>query len=239
MTKFIAVVSGKGGAGKTTTTLNVGQALTNKGFKVMLLDANLVTPNLAIQLGFMNPQGTINRFLRKEKSLKEITYLHESGLSLIPASPSFNEFQKTSSQELSKLFKHLDKTADFVLVDAPSGLGYEVTQVLKNSDEALIVVNPTISSVVDALKTIKLTKENNTLVTGIILNMTHGGRHELKPKEVEETLGHPIIANIKNDRKVRKSLHLKMPLTYRYPRSRSSREYHRIAEHLSYHFSFK
>src|SRR3989344_6752395 len=239
MTKFVAIVSGKGGAGKTTATLNVGQALANYGHKVLLLDANLVTPNLAIQLGFMNPEGTVNKFLRKEKSLKEITYLHESGLSLIPASPSFSEFQKTSSQELSKIFKHLNKTADFVMIDAPSGLGYEVSQVLKNSNEALVVVNPTFSSVIDGLKSIKLAKSNNTLIAGVILNMPHGGRHELSKKEVEDILGHPIIANIKNDTKIRKSLHQQVPLTYRYPRSKSSREYHKVAEHLSHQISFK
>jgi len=239
MTKFVAVISGKGGAGKTTTTLNVGQALANQGHKVLLLDANLVTPNLAIQLGFMNPEGTINKFLRKEKSLKEITYLHESGLSLIPASPSFSEFQKTNSQELTKIFKHLNKTADFVMIDAPSGLGYEVSQVLKNSNEALVVVNPTFSSVIDGLKSIKLAKSNNVLVAGVILNQSHGGRHELSPKEVEDILGHPIIANIKNDTKIRKSLHQQVPLTYKYPRSRSSKQFHKVAEHLSHQLYFK
>src|SRR3989344_6573746 len=133
MTKFIAFVSGKGGAGKTTATLNVGQALTTLGKKVILVDANLVTPNLAIHLGFMNPEGTLNKFLRKEKSLKEITYLHESGLSLIPASPSLSEYQKTNPQKLNKLFDLLKNTADFVLIDAPSGLGYDVHQILKSA----------------------------------------------------------------------------------------------------------
>ena len=72
MTKFIAIISGKGGAGKTTTTLNLGHAISELGKKVVLLDANLTTPNLAIQLGLMNPEGTLNKYLRKDKSLKEI-----------------------------------------------------------------------------------------------------------------------------------------------------------------------
>lgn len=232
MTKFIAVVSGKGGTGKTTSTLNIGQALTDLGKKVLLLDANLVTPNLAIQLGFMDPKGTLNKFLRKEKSLKEITYLHESGISLIPASPSYKEFQKTNSQDLSKIFKHLKDTTDFVIIDSPSGLGYEVHQVLKNADEVLVVVTPTISSVVDALKTIQIAKENNATVAGVILNMSNRGRNEMKPDEVAEIIGHPIIANVRYDKKIRKSLHQKVPLTYRYSRSRSAKEFYKVAEHL-------
>ncbi|MBI2125034.1 MinD/ParA family protein, partial [Candidatus Woesearchaeota archaeon] len=125
MTKFIAFVSGKGGVGKTTSTLNTGQALLQQGKRVTLLDANLMTPNLAIHLGFLNPEGTVNKFLRKEKDLNEVIYLHESGLSIVPASPSYSEFQKTNLQHLSEIFEHLDETTDFVLVDAPSGLGYE------------------------------------------------------------------------------------------------------------------
>ena len=234
MTKFVAVVSGKGGAGKTTSTLNLGQALTDSGKKVILLDANLVTPNLSIQLGFMNPEGTINKFLRKEKNLKEITYLHESGISLIPASPSFSEFQKTNPQNISKIFEHLQNTVDIVLIDSPSGLGFEVEQVLKNTDEAVVVVNPTISSVVDALKTIQIAKENNNFIAGVLLNMSNGGRNELKVSEIEEILGHPVIANIKHDRKIRKSLHNKMPVTYKYPRSRSSKEFQKLADHFNY-----
>ena len=70
MTRFITLVSGKGGVGKTTTAINLGQALTDMGKKVVVVDANLVTPNIGIHLGVMNPEGTINKFLRKEKDLK-------------------------------------------------------------------------------------------------------------------------------------------------------------------------
>ena len=232
MTKFIAVVSGKGGVGKTTCTLNVGQALAKMGKDVVLLDANIVTPNLAIHLGHMNPEGTLNRFLRKEKSLKEIMYLHESGISLIPASPSLSEYQRTNPQKLHKVFDLLENAADFVLVDAPSGLGYDVLHILKNTDEALVVVNPTLSSVMDGLKTIQLAKENNNTITGIILNMSHG-KDELTPQEVEKILEYPILANIKYHKKVRRAAHKQMPLTYIYPRSKPAREFTKVAQHLA------
>lgn len=233
MTKFIAVVSGKGGVGKTTSTLNIGQALTNKDKKVLILDGNLVTPNLALQLGMVQPEGTVNKFLRKEKSLKEITYLHESGVSIIPASPSLSEFQKTNTQDLVEIFEHLDNTADFVLIDAPSGLGYDVNQILKHSDEVLIVVNPNLSSVMDALKTIEVAKTNNNTIAGIVLNMTNRGKHELSDQEVHKILGYPILANISHHKKFRKSLHKQMPLNYLYPRSKMAKEFTRIADHLS------
>ena len=233
MTKFIAIVSGKGGAGKTTATLNLGQALVQLGRKVLLLEANLITPNLALQLGFINPESTVNQFLRKEKDIQEIIYLHASGLPLIPASPSYTEFQKTNSHNITEVFEHLDNLAEFVLVDAPSGLGYEVSQVLKNSDEAVIVVNPNLSSVMDALKTIQLAKSCNTTVAGIILNMSNKGKQELKPQEIEEILGHSIIGNVRYHKKFRKALFKQSPLVHLYPYSRPAKEFKQVAAYLS------
>ena len=233
MTKFIALVSGKGGAGKTTCTLNIGQALTNLGKKAIVVDANLVTPNLALQLGLMNPTGTVNKFLRKKKNLKETTHLHESGLTFLPASPSYTEFQKTNSQDIGEIFEHLDNIAEFVVVDSPSGLGTEVSQILHHCDEAVIVVNPQLSSVMDALKTIKLAQKNNTIIAGVLLNMSNKGRYELKPEEVEEILNYPIIGNIRSDKKFRKALYRQAPVTHLYKRSRPAKEFLKVAQHLS------
>lgn len=233
MTRFIALVSGKGGVGKTTTTLNVGHALHKMGRNVVLLDANLATPNLGLQLGLINPEGTLNKFLKKEKSLQDITYKHGSGITLIPASLNFIDFQKTNPQKLTEIFEHLNNLNEFVLVDAPSGLGYELNQILKNTDEALIIVQPNLSSVMDALKTIQLAQAHNNTIAGVVLNMTHfRGWTELKPGEIEKILGTQIIANIKYDKKFRTALIEQYPVHHLYPRSNAAKEYRRIAKHL-------
>ncbi|MBM3204236.1 hypothetical protein FJZ55_10085 [Candidatus Woesearchaeota archaeon] len=236
MTRFITLVSGKGGVGKTTTAINLGQALTDMGKKVVVVDANLVTPNVGIHLGVMNPEGTINKFLRKEKDLKDAMYLHESGLAFIPASPSYSEFQKTNPQKMTEIFEHLDNTADFVLIDAPSGLGYDVSHILKNSDEALIVTMPNLSSVMDALKTIHVAQANDNTITGVVLNMTHwASRHELKVEEIERILNYPVIATLRVDGKIRKAVHRQVPLNYLHPRCRSAKQFNKVAEHITLH----
>lgn len=232
MTRFIAFVSGKGGVGKTTTALNVAHALHKQGKQVILVDANIATPNVGLQLGLLRPEGTLNKFLRKEKSLHDIIFRHDSGVTIIPSSLSLVEFQKTNPQRLTEIFEHLDNMSEFVLVDAPSGLGPEVNQILKNTDEIIIVANPTLSSVMDALKTIQLAAAHNNIVAGVILNMSNYGWSELKPEDVEKILGYHIIANIRHDRKFRKSLLKLAPLHYLYPRSRSAKEFGKVAQHL-------
>ena len=185
MTRFVTLLSGKGGVGKTSTTVNLGHALAARGKKVILVDANLATANLGLHLGVLKPRGTVNNFLRGEKALREIMHGHESGFSFIPASTSYAEFQKTNPMKIGKLLSHLDKTCDFVLIDAPSGLGPEIHELLKHSDEALVVTNPQLSSVMEALKSLKLAQARDNIISGVVLNMSNRGRHEMTHSDVE------------------------------------------------------
>lgn len=230
MTKFIALVSGKGGVGKTTTAVNLGRALADQGREVVMVDANLATPNLGIHLGIVNPENTLNQFLQKKRSIQEVIQNHEDGFSFIPASPSYTEFQKTNPLKLVEVFEHLDNSAEIVLLDGPSGLGVEVEHLLKHSDEALIVVNPTLSSVMDALKTIALAKEKETIIAGILLNMAH--RKGLKPEEVSAILGQPILGTISIDHKIRKAMVKGKPVRSVYRWSKIGREMKKVASYL-------
>lgn len=234
MTKFIAFVSGKGGVGKTTTTLNLGYSLAQLGHRVTLVDANIATPNLAIHLGLLNPKNTLNNYLRKEIGLDKATYQYEGGFSFIPASPSLQEFHKTSLLNLSRLYKELDEKTDFVLIDSPSGLGSEVNQILKNTDEVVIVVNPTLTSVMDALKTIKAARAQNAFIAGVILNMARRFGRELKAEEIESILEHPIIGKIPKSNRIQNSLHSQEIFASVHHLSGIAREYKKVAEYLSH-----
>lgn len=233
MTKFVAVVSGKGGVGKTTVALNTALALNKIGKRVTLVDANFATPNLCLHFGIVNPEYTLNQFLRKEKSLPEITYKGNDTLSFLFSSPSYNEYSSTNFKKIAEIFEHLDNTCDFVIIDSPSGMGDEVERVLKHCDEALIVVNPTLSSVIDALKTIQLASAHNNTIPGIVLNMSNYGWNELKAAEIEKICGHQIVANIKYHRRFRKAAHQQQAVTHLYPRSFQARAFAKIGRTLS------
>ena len=212
MTRFVALVSGKGGVGKTSVTLNLGHSLAEQGKKVVLVDANLATANLGHHLGEISHSATINHFLRKEKHIHEVLQDHEHGFSYIPASSSFKEFQKTDPAKIGKVVEHLDRAHDIVLFDAPSGMGPELSHLLSHTDEVIVVTTPTMSSVMEALKSVEVARAKGNTVTGVVLNMTHGGKHELSESEVRELLGVPIIANVKHDRKMHKAQFQGVPI---------------------------
>ena len=57
MVKVYAIISGKGGVGKSTTAINLGASLNSLGEDVIVIDGNLTTPNIGIYLGApINPE---------------------------------------------------------------------------------------------------------------------------------------------------------------------------------------
>ncbi|MBS3051549.1 MAG: P-loop NTPase, partial [Candidatus Aenigmarchaeota archaeon] len=71
MTRIIAVVSGKGGVGKTTMVANIGTALSKLGKNVIILDANLTTPSLGMHLGVPLYPVTLHDVLKGRANIKD------------------------------------------------------------------------------------------------------------------------------------------------------------------------
>ena len=107
MPKVIVITSGKGGVGKTTTAINLGAAMNYFGKDVLIVDANLTTPNIGIHLGSPEVPITLNHILNKKADVFEGVYEHESGLKIIPSSLSVKELEKLKPERLKDLKKNL------------------------------------------------------------------------------------------------------------------------------------
>jgi septum site-determining protein MinD len=198
----IAVVSGKGGVGKTTTTLNLGLALYKLGVNVVLIDGNITTPNLGLYLGMLKTAKTLNDVLKGKAHISESIHQHKSGLKFIPSDLSVDGIKDLNFNKLRESIVNIDDYANLVLVDTAATLGSETQKVLEVVDEALIVTNTDKGAMADALKTIGTCKRLKTHVIGIIINKAKG---KLNKPKIEKFLGLPIIGVIKHDNKFVKS----------------------------------
>src|SRR3989338_1469258 len=206
MTRVIVVASGKGGVGKTTLTSNLGAALTEFGYKTVVVDANLTTPNLGFHLGVPLYPKTLHDVLKGDASIDETIYAHPSGLKVIPAGISMADLKSTNPKNLGKAVLDLIGDYDVVILDGAAGLGKESLASLQAADEALIVTKPQLPAVTDALKTIKLAEEAGTKISGIVLNRVRGASSELSVADVESLLGHSVIATIREENKMTDAL---------------------------------
>ena len=232
MTRFIAIVSGKGGVGKTTTSINLGVALKSLRRDVIVLDGNLTTPDIGLHLGVPKLPITLHDVLEGKKSILDATYAHPSGLKLIPADISFKALKNLNLKKLKNIFKELKGTSEFIIMDCAAGLGNEVSSVMKFADEVLIVTNPELTAVTNALKTVKLAEEKNITVLGVVLNRVKGIKEEMSIENVEALVDKPVIGVIPETDDMKKSLVVKHPLVYYYPKSNAALAFKKLAAGL-------
>lgn len=232
MTKVITIASGKGGVGKTTTAINLGAALNYFGKEVVVVDANLTTPNIGLHLGAPIVPVSLNHVLSGKAKVSDALYEHESGTKIIPSSLSIKELRNLNHSGLKDVAKKLKKMADFVILDSAAGLGEEAIASLEAADEVILVTNPEIPAVTDALKTSKLAEQLGKPVRGVVITRYTGSKTQMPVPNVRDMLELPILGVISEDRNVPKSVVMKDALIHTHPKSKASRQYKKLAAKL-------
>lgn len=225
MAKIYAIISGKGGTGKTTSAINLGISLNHLGENVIIVDGNLTTPDIGIYLGAPIVPITINHVLEGKAKLEDAIYEHESGTKIMPASLSLKEIEKINYKNLPDIAKKLKKITDHILIDSSAGLGKEVRSIIQISDEIIIITNPEMAAVTDALKTIKLAGEMKKPIKGIIITRYRGNKTEMPVSNIKDMLETEILGIIPEDDAVKESQFMKNAVIYTHPRSRAAKTY--------------
>jgi septum site-determining protein MinD len=196
------------------------------------MDANLTTPNLGLHFGLHLVPNTLHDVLRGKIKLKDATYKHPYGFRVIPASMAVADLTGVDVGKLHDITLKLLGKADFVIMDCAAGLGAEAVSAIDAADEIILVTNPDMPSVVDALKTANIAKMLKKSVTGVVLNRVRGKRSELSRSEVEEMLEAPVIAEVPEDNAVAESIAMKVPVIDYNPGSPAAIEINRLAHTL-------
>ncbi len=233
MSKIITVTSGKGGVGKTTSAINLGIALTSFGKSVVILDANLTTPNIGLHLGAPLVPVNLNHVLAGKASIFDAVYEHESGAKIVPSSLSVNDLKNTNHKKLREIGKKLRKVADYVIFDSAAGLGPEAVSAINASDELLIVTNPEIPAVADALKTSKLSEQLGKKVRGVIVTRSKNSKNEMPISNISDMLELPILGVVPEDESAQAALAMKNALVLTHPKSKAARAYRQLAAKIA------
>src|SRR3990167_4214633 len=229
MSNFIVVTSGKGGVGKTTTAINLAIAMNSFDEDVTLVDANLTTPNVGLHLGAPVVPVTLNHVLSGKADLIDSIYEHESGTKIIPASLSIKELKQLNERDLVTIAKDLRKISDTVIFDCAAGLGNEALTTISIADDVIIVTNPEMPAVTDALKTAKIAEELGKNVLGVIVTRTNGSKSEMSLKSIKEMLEIPILGVIPEDDCVKEALAMRNAVFLTHPYSKAAVSYGEIA----------
>lgn len=228
--KVFGIISGKGGVGKTTTVANLGMALSDFGRDVILIDGNLLTPNLAFHFGIFNYASTFLDVLRKRSTVSSAIHYHESGVKIIPSEPSLYSIRiasKTLKSFLDGLSSH-----EFVLIDSAPGIESEILPISEVCDELLIITNPDVPSVMDAKRTLIRVKEKGARILGIELNRVRRKKWELSIDEIESICDAPVISVVPESIEIQQALALGKPAVLAFPYCSASIEFKKVGANL-------
>ncbi|NOZ82755.1 MAG: P-loop NTPase [Euryarchaeota archaeon] len=208
----ITIASGKGGVGKTMLTSNVGIALAQFGRDVTILDADIEMANLELHLGMEGMNVTLHDVLSGERDISEAVYEGPEGVKVVPAGISLDGLRKADPEKLEAVLTKLLGDTEILLIDAPAGLGRSVVAALAAGEQLMLVANPEISSMSDALKTEMVAKKLGCNVLGVVLNRVGFDRSDLTVHEVEVILEAKVLATIPEDPEVRRSTAYGVPV---------------------------
>jgi len=229
MKKIIVITSGKGGVGKTTTAINLGAAINYFDKDVLVIDGNLTTPNVGIHLGSPEVPVNLNHILSGKADVYEAIYEHESGMKVLPSSLSIKELKKIQPEKIKNFKKDFKKISDYIIVDSAAGLGNEALSAIDLADEIIIITNPEIPAITDALKTIKIAEQKRKQIIGVIITKVRKDDLEMQPDNVKEMLEVPILGMIPHDSSISKALNLRDAVIHTHPKSNTARAYKEIA----------
>jgi ATP-binding protein involved in chromosome partitioning len=171
----ILVMSGKGGVGKTSTSVNLSIALADKGYRVGIIDVDLHGPDIPRMLGL---EGTPQ--VNENKKLSPISYSENlKAISIESFTPNKDDAiiwrGPLKFSAIKQFIGDIDwGNLDFLVIDAPPGTGDEpltVAQTISDA-KAIIVTTPQEVALADVRKSINFCKTVKMEIFGLIENMS-------------------------------------------------------------------
>src|SRR5574343_1707894 len=173
--KVVAITSGKGGVGKTFVSANLAAALTRRGLKVLVLDADLGLANLDVVLN-LYPKITLHDVFSGKATLEDAILKAPGGFSVILAGSGMVEYSRLTPEvreDFLKVMNTIVPRFDVVLLDTGAGISDVVLFAVSLASEVLMVATPEPTSLTDAYATIKvLASQQQRQQVRLIVNQT-------------------------------------------------------------------
>ena len=155
--RVLAVSSGKGGVGKTNFVANLAYALSKRGEKVLVVDADLGLNNIDILLG-LAPKKHIGHLLSGEATVEDIILHGPADINILPAGDGLQELTQLPSEKKILLMDELDRVSqgyDFLIFDTGAGISNNVTYFCSAAHETILIATTEPTSLTDVYALMK------------------------------------------------------------------------------------
>jgi len=229
MVEALAVASGKGGTGKTTSTLALGMALADD-HDVTVVDADTGMANLLFHAGLDDVSVTLHDLLIEGTGtdVAEATY-DRFGMRVVPCGTSLSAFRRADPGRLRDVVARLAAGTDVLLLDSPAALGSKGAVLpLVLADRVAVVTQPTIPALSDGLKAQEYARSYGTDTAGVLFNRVRDGGTDRVADHVERYFG-TLLGTVPESEAVREARRAGRPLLAHAPDSAAAAAFREAA----------
>lgn len=233
MVEVFAVASGKGGTGKTTSTVALGMALSER-YDVTVVDADTGMANLLFHAGLSDAETTLHDVLADDAPVEAATY-DRFGMTVVPCGTSLDGFRDADPDRLREVVATLAAGTDVILLDSPPALDSR-TAVLPVvlADRIVVVLQPTIPAISDGLKVQEYATTYGTGVAGLLFNKVRESESiDRVAEKTERYFDGPTLAAVPESERAREARRAGRPLLAHAPDCAAAAAYRRAADALT------
>jgi flagellar biosynthesis protein FlhG len=239
----VAVVSGKGGVGKSNLAVNLALGLAERGVRAALVDLDMGLANADLLLN-IQPRYTLAHVLSGVRTVEEVIETGPFGITFVAGASGLHGLANLSEferQSLAAQLRKLDHSTDIVVFDCGAGLSRNVITFAQAADRILVVTTPEPTALTDAYAMIKSCRssshgQNVSLVVNMAHSRAEADRVYRRVSAVAKRFLNFPIANggfILHDRVVELAVRERRPFLIGYPASSASACVGEIANELA------
>ncbi len=246
LARVFTVTSGKGGVGKSNTSINLAIQFRKMGKRVVILDADFGLANIEIMFGCI-PKHNLCDLIYQGKSIQDIITKGPMDVGFISGGSGISGMANLNVEQLNYIINNLaelDAFADVIIIDTGAGISDAVLEFLVASEEILLVTTPEPTSITDSyslLKALYRHPKYNPETTTVKMIANRVEREEdgktLYNKldlVVKKYLKMPFdyLGGVPQDEKLVKAVMQQTPVSMMFPGSKASIAYENIVNKL-------
>ncbi len=228
------VITGRGGAGKTTMTANLATYFSKRGYRTLTVDGDLYLPKLAFHFGIYNPRYNVHTLLKNPgmRTIEAVYHDPKTGADILPGSSSIYDVIDIDQKRLRSIVREVQMRYNLTIIDSPVGIPFDTVSTFHLAQYQLIVVEierGPIHSVHRMIENevvkLKAIGESYDLQVGVIINKVReaAGNVDDVVDFLEYSIEVPVLGVIPFDPRVPEATNYGTPVLHYAPFTGASR----------------